>query len=101
MAFEWILGISGSQEAAEQRGCRCYQVNVLRVVGGSTDVENFKLAVEGSAGAKKRNEEAKREENGRKRTRGKRERERAVGEKTMEHGGAWLSGSDGGDKYGV
>lgn len=36
-------GISGSQEAAEERGWRCYQVNVLRVVGGSTDVENFRL----------------------------------------------------------
>lgn len=42
-------GILGSQEAAEERrGRRCYQVNVLRVIGGSTDVENFRLAGEGS-----------------------------------------------------
>ena len=104
-------GISGSQEAAEQRGCRCYQVNVSRVVGGSTDVENFKLGRRRTGRSEKRKEErveeardverGEREERGKKEKKREREREGTVGEKTMEHGGAWLSGSHGGDKYGV
>lgn len=40
----------------------------------------------------------RREGEGRKR---EKEKERTVGEKTMEHGGAWLSASYGGDKHGV
>ena len=80
-------GISGSQEAAEERGSRCYQVNVLRVVGGSTDVENFREE------ERKKEVEAivvKREKDGESGGESGREME-SVGEKTMAHGGAWLS----------
>ena len=79
-------GISGSQEAAEQRGCRCYQVNVSRVVGGSTDVENFKLGRRRTGRSEKRKEErveeardverGEREERGKKEKKRERERER-------------------------
>lgn len=70
-------------------------MNVLTVVvGGATDVENFDLENGGPLPERKR--ERRDESNGGDRC----ERERDVGEKTMEHGGAWQR-DHGGDKYRV
>lgn len=61
-------------------------MNVLRVVGGSTDVENFReeeRKKERSGGDCGQEREGRREGSGR-------EIEN-IGEKTMAYGGAWLS----------
>ena len=66
-------------------------MNVLRVVGGSTDVENFRE--EERKKERKKEVEAivvKREKDGESGGESGREME-SVGEKTMAHGGAWLS----------
>lgn len=69
-------------------------MNVLTaVVGGATDVENFDLERTGLRSRARVRERRDESDGG--------ERDRDVGEKTMEHGGAWQRGRHGGDKYRV
>lgn len=74
-------------------------MNVLTaMVEGSTDVENFNLKSQASVGSE-RGKEGMRVAAAMAEGEGKERRD--VGEKIMEHGGAWQHGHHGGDKYRV